>query len=127
MCVLNSYFILSVSEKLHAPRNCRAPAKRTEQPTNITYCHILKGAFLHSLPVSDGDVLLPHGIQQCGNAIKCLSHIHKGEGRAGSLQACHQPLDVTDTIREKHHSCDDGPHFLRLGIRRKTEQKALSL
>lgn len=129
-CVLNPYFILSVPEKLHAPGNCRAPANRTELPTStdlyITCCLILKEAFLHSWPVSDGDVLLPHGIQQCGNAVKCLSHIHKGEGRAGSLQACHQFLDVTDTIREKHHCCDDGPHFLRLGTRRKTEQKALS-
>ena len=130
MCVLNPYFILDVPEKLHAPRNCRAPANRNRTMNidlYITHCHVLKGASLHSLPVSDVDVLLPHGIQQCGNAVKCLSHIHNGEGRAGSLQTCHQPLDVTDTIGEKHHSCDDGPHVLRLGTRRKTEQKDLSL
>lgn len=131
----------NVPKKLHARRNWRARTNRKRIyaqehifTANITYCHALKGAvgqeaFLHSSPVSDGNALLSHRVQQRGYAVKGLGHVHDGQGRGGSLQTCYQLLDIADAVGEKHHSCDYGPHVLRLvqGTTRKTEQKALNL
>lgn len=93
----------------------------------MTYCHALKGAVrqeasLHSSPVRDGNALLSHRIQQRGYAVKCLGHVHDGQGRAGSLQTRYQLLDIADAVGEKHHRCDDGPHVFRLV--QKTPKKA---
>ena len=63
-----------------------------------------RGARLAPLPVADADPLLPHGVEQHGDAVQGLSDVRHGHSGAGPPQAEEQLLDVADAARQE----DDG-------------------
>ena len=62
------------------------------------------------LPVADADPLLPHGVEQHGDAVQGLGDVWHRHGGAGPPQAEEQLLDVTDAAGQEDDGRHQGPH-----------------
>lgn len=62
------------------------------------------------LPVADADPLLPHGVEQHGDAVQGLGDVRHRHGGAGPPQAEEQLLDVADAAGQEDDGCHQGPH-----------------
>ena len=62
------------------------------------------------LPVADADPLLPHGVEQHGDAVQGLGDVWHRHGGAGPPQAEEQLLDVADAAGQEDDGRHQGPH-----------------
>ena len=69
------------------------------------------GAHPGPVPVADADPLLPHGVEQHGDAVQGLGDVRHGHSGAGSPQAEEQLLDVADAAGQEDDGRHQGPHI----------------
>lgn len=69
------------------------------------------GARPGPVPVADADPLLPHGVEQHGDAVQGLGDVWHGHSGAGSPQAEEQLLDVADAAGQEDDGRHQGPHI----------------
>lgn len=69
-----------------------------------------RGARPGPVPVADADPLLPHGVEQHGEAVQGLGGVWHSHSGAGPPQAEEQLLDVADAAGQEHDGRHQGPH-----------------